>query len=90
MRKEGEKNTEMLEIFGGEMDRLMGVLERILSDGREFLVGPYSMADIMHYPWLVLAQQGGMPWILDRPSVVAWLDRIGRRPAVQEGMNVPS
>lgn len=90
MRKEGEKNAEMLEIFGGEMDRLMGVLERILSDGREFLVGPYSMADIMHYPWLVLAQQAGVPWILDRPSIVAWLDRIGGRPAVQKGMKVPS
>jgi len=89
LQKEGEKNAEMVEIFGAEMDRLMRVVERILSDGRDFLVGPYSIADIMHYPWLVLAQEAKLPWIIERPSVVDWLDRIGQRPAVQEGMSVP-
>lgn len=90
MRKEGEKNHEMLEIFGGEMDRLMGVLDRILDDGRDFLAGAaYSIGDIMHYPWLYLAQKGGLPWILERPRLVQWLDRVGQRPAVQRGMKVP-
>ena len=89
-QKEGEKNTEMIEIFGRELERLMSVLERMLADGRDYLIGPYSIGDIMHYPWLMLAHEAGVPWLLERDSVVAWLERIGQRPAVQAGMAVPS
>ena len=89
LRKPGEKNGEMIEIFGGEMDRLMGVIDRILGDGRDYLVGPYTIADIMHFPWLRIAQVLGVPWISERERVVAWLDRIAERPAVVRGMAVP-
>lgn len=90
LRKEGEKNPEMIEIFQGEMDRLCGVLDRILANGdRDYLAGNYSIGDIMHFPWLQIAQGIGAPWILSRPRLVAWLDRIAARPAVQRGMAVP-
>jgi len=89
LRKEGEKNGEMIGIFGGEMDRLMGVIDRILEDGRDYLVGDYSIGDIMHFPWLRIAQQLGVPWIDGRPRVAAWLDRIAERPAVVRGLAVP-
>ena len=89
LRKEGEKNQEMIEIFGGEMDRLTAVLDRILSDGREYLAGPYSIGDIMHFPWLRIPQQMGIPWIAERERVAAWLDRIAARPAVERGMAIP-
>ena len=90
LRKEGEKNQEMIDIFSGELNRLMGVIERILSDGREYLVGPYSLGDIMHFPWLRIVQNIGSRELLDFPRVVAWLDRIAERPAVERGMAVPS
>ena len=67
----------------------MGVTERILSDGRDFLVGPYSIADIMHYPWILIARNAELPCLNERPLIASWLDRAGQRPAVQEGMNVP-
>jgi len=89
LRKEGEKNAEMIEIFTIEMDRLMGVIDRILSDGRDYLAGDYSIGDIMHFPWLRIAQNLGVPWILERERVAAWLDRIGERPAVIRGLEVP-
>ncbi len=90
VRKEGDKNQEMIEIFGGEMDRLMGVLDRILADGdRDYLCGEYSIGDIMHFPWLRIAQNLGVDWITSRPRIVAWLDRIAERPAVERGMAVP-
>ena len=90
VRKEGEKNNEMIEIFGGEMDRLCGVLDRILArDDRRYLVGDYSIGDIMHFPWLRIVQNLGAEWITSRPRVADWLDRIAARPAVQRGMAVP-
>ncbi len=90
LRKPGEKNLEMIEIFRGEVARLLGVLERILADGRPFLAGPYSIGDIMHYPWLKILLDLGAKEITEQKRVVAWLERIGARPAVALGMAVPS
>lgn len=90
LRKEGEKNQEMIAIFSGELTRLLGVLDRILADDREYLAGPYSIGDIMHFPWLKVVQNLRSPVLLELPRVVAWLDRIAARPAVERGMAVPS
>jgi GST-like protein len=88
-RPEGERNQEMIEIFSGEADRLLGVIDRVLDDGRAYLVGEYSIGDIMHYPWLALVRALKAPMLLERERVLAWVDRIGERPAVQRGMAVP-
>jgi GST-like protein len=89
LRKPGEKNPEMIETFRSEVARLLGVLERILGDGRPYLAGPYSIGDIMHYPWLELMLKLGAKEITEQKRVVAWLGRIGERPAVVRGMRVP-
>ncbi len=89
VRKEGEKNIEMIQIFSGEIKRLMGVIDRILGDGREYLAGPYSIGDIMHYPWLKVLKDLGAREILDFERVSDWLSRIEARPAVAKGMAVP-
>jgi GST-like protein len=89
LRKEGEKNQEMITIFSTEMARLYGVLDRILSDGREYLAGDYSIGDIMHYPWLRFVLNLKAPDLMKLPRVVAWLERIGNRPAVKRGLEVP-
>lgn len=90
LRKEGEKNQEMIQIFSGEVGRLFGVLDRILADGREYLAGDYSIGDIMHYPWLRFPLDLKFPDLIKLPRVVAWLERIAARPAVAKGMKVPS
>jgi GST-like protein len=90
LRKEGEKNAEMIQIFSAEMARLYGVLDRILADGREYLAGDYSIGDIMHYPWLSFPLALEMPELMKLPRLVAWLERIAARPAVVKGMAVPS
>ena len=84
-----ERNQEMIEIFSGEVERLLGVLDRILSDGRPFLAGEYSIGDIMHYGWLHPVLGLKAPVLMALPRVVSWLERIGERPAVQRGMSVP-
>ena len=89
LRKPGEKNQEMIDIFSAEVRRLIGVLARILGDGRPFLAGPYSIGDIMHYPWLRLMLDLGAKDLVEQKRVVSWLERIGARPAVQRGSKVP-
>ncbi len=89
-RPEAERNREMVQIFSDEVKRLIGVLDRILADGRLYLAGEYSIADIMHYPWLQPLQALRAPMLTEQPRVMAWLDRIAARPAVQRGMKVPS
>jgi GSH-dependent disulfide-bond oxidoreductase len=89
LRKEGEKNQEMITIFSTEMARLYGVLDGILSDGRPYLAGDYSIGDIMHYPWLRFVLNLKAPDLMKLPRVVAWLERIGERPAVKRGLEVP-
>ena len=84
-----ERNAEMIEIFATEMGRLLEVLDRILGDDRVYLAGEYSIADIMHYPWLHPVLGLKAPQLMQQPRVVAWLERIGERPAVQRGMAVP-
>ena len=89
LRKEGEKNLEMIQIFSDEMKRLLSVIDRILEDDREYLAGPYSIGDIMHFPWLQIMKNLGSREILDLERVSNWLARIEARPAVQKGMAVP-
>jgi len=89
LRKQGEKNQEMIDIFLGESTRLFGVLDRILADGRDYLAGPYSIGDIMHYPWLKIVLDLKNPALSGRTRVVDWLVRIGDRPAVKRGMEIP-
>ncbi len=89
-RPEAERNQEMIEIFAGEVKRLIEVLDRILSDDRPYLVGEYSIGDIMHYPWLRPAYDLKAPMLLEQKRVVAWLERIAERPAVERGMAVPA
>lgn len=89
-RPEAERNAEMLQIFAGEVDRLIGVIDRILADGRLHLAGEYSIGDIMHYPWLAPLRGLEAPQLMQRERVVAWFDRISERPAVRRGMQVPA
>ena len=84
-----ERNQEMVETFGDEVSRLLGVLDRILADGRPYLAGDYSIGDVMHYPWLQPLHALQAPPLLEHPRVVAWVERCGARPAVQRGMKVP-
>ena len=43
----------------------------------------------MHYPWLSIMLGLKTPELLAQKRVVAWLERIGERPAVQRGLAVP-
>ncbi|MFQ6547566.1 glutathione S-transferase family protein [Aestuariibius sp. 2305UL40-4] len=74
-----------------ESKRLMAVLEKEL-DGKEWVAGDYSIADIAIAPWLraldFYGAKEAVGWS-DHGNVVAYLDRFLERPAVQRGLNIP-
>ncbi len=86
---ESARSPHWIEVFRKETERRVGVLERFLSDSREYLAGEYSIGDIMHYPWLRVPLDLKAPELTRRPRVVAWMERIAARPAVARGMQLP-
>lgn len=70
-----------------ESRRLLSVLDARL-EGREYLCGEYSIADIANFTWA-----SGHAWpgvdITGLHNLKAWIDRIAARPAVVRGMAVP-
>lgn len=83
-----EKIPYAIQRYTTEALRLVGVLENALT-GKEFIAGAYSIADMALYPWLSAMYRLGFDTAA-YPQVVAWLERIGNRPAVQRGMLVPA
>lgn len=74
-----------------EAKRLMAVLEKEL-DGKDWITGQYSIADIAIAPWLRALDFYGTKDLLgwdDHKNLVAYLDRFLERPAVQTGLVTP-
>ncbi|WP_323770465.1 glutathione S-transferase family protein [Antarctobacter sp.] len=74
-----------------EAKRLLNVVETQL-DGRDWIAGDYSIADIAIAPWLRALEFYGTRDVVgwaDHPNAVAYLDRFLARPAVQKGLNTP-
>jgi len=75
------------ERFSKEAKRLYGVLDRRL-DGREFVAGAYSIADMAIWPWISRFEWQQID-LHEFPNVCEWYVRIAERPAVQRGYQVP-
>lgn len=74
-----------------EAKRLLAVLEGAL-EGKEWIAGSFSIADIAIAPWLRALEFYGtrehVGWA-EHKNLVAYLDRFLARPAVQTGLNIP-
>lgn len=70
-----------------ETQRLYGVLDKQL-DGKDFIVGEYSIADMACWPWISRFEWQGVD-LDDFPNVKRWYKAIAERPAVQKGYHVP-
>ncbi len=73
--------------FHAEALRLYGVLDRRL-EGRDFVAGEYSIADIALWPWVARFEWHQID-LGDFPAVRSWYRRILERPAVERGYHVP-
>jgi GSH-dependent disulfide-bond oxidoreductase len=72
--------------YANEYNRCLGVLERRL-EGREFIVGEYSIADMCSWPWVLIAKPLGQS-LDDFPNVARWRKAVMDRPAVRRGVDL--
>ena len=72
--------------YTDEVNRLYGVMNIQLAD-HEFLAGPYSIADMASWPWVILYERMGQD-LNEFPHLKRWVDAIGARPAVIKGKAV--
>ncbi|MDO5657212.1 MAG: glutathione S-transferase N-terminal domain-containing protein [Paracoccus sp. (in: a-proteobacteria)] len=79
------------ERYYAEARRLLGVLDRQL-EGRDWIAGDYSIADIALGPWVRNLETGydatAETGRDEMKNVLRWLDRFLARPAVQRGLVV--
>ncbi|HZG40633.1 MAG TPA: glutathione S-transferase N-terminal domain-containing protein [Nodosilinea sp.] len=81
-----EKIPYAINRYVKETERLYGVLNTQL-EGREFIAGDYSIADMACYPWIVpyQTQQQNLD---DFPHLKRWFEAIQARPAVQQAYEI--
>lgn len=75
-----EKIPYAIERYVKETERLYGVLDDRL-EGRPFIAGDYSIADMACYPWIVPYENQGQR-LEDFPNVARWFAEVRERPAV--------
>jgi GST-like protein len=75
-----EKIPYAIDRYLVETKRLYAVLDRRL-DGRDFIAGDYSIADMACYPWIVPHARQGIA-LETFPNVARWFEAIRQRPAV--------
>tara|TARA_B100000809_G_scaffold265409_1_gene324150 strand:- start:2287 stop:2952 length:666 start_codon:yes stop_codon:yes gene_type:complete len=86
-RYASEKIDYAIGRYQREVRRLYEVLNAQLEE-HEYLAGEYSIADIASYPWVHGHAWSGVS-IEGLGYLESWLLRVGERPAVKRGMEIP-
>jgi len=82
-----EKIPAVIERYHNEVKRLFGVLDKHL-EHNDYLAGDYSIADIANWSWVHIAFWAGVE-LEEFSHLNKWVEKIGKRPAVQKGINIP-
>jgi glutathione S-transferase/GST-like protein len=82
-----EKIQPAIDRYQREVTRLFGVLDRQLA-AHEYIVGDYSIADMALWPWVSGYEWSGVT-VEEFSNLQRWLAKVGARPAVQAGRDVP-
>ncbi len=81
-KPEAERDAEKLRRYQVEMGRVLARVETLL-DGREFLAGGFSLADVAFVPRLLILPQLGIEIEARLKNVTTWAARLRERPSVQ-------
>lgn len=86
LRDRGEPHAN-LDAYRDEVELLYAIMDRRLADA-PYLAGDYSIADVAAYPWVFRHDMQGID-LASFPALADWFARVGARPAVTRGMNIP-
>lgn len=81
-----EKIAYGIDRYTNEVNRLYGVMNKRL-EGREYLAGDYSIADMASFGWIVPHANQGQD-LADFPNLRRWFEAMNARPGVQRGLDV--
>jgi glutathione S-transferase len=81
-KPEAERDMEKTRRYQAEIGRVLARLEGYL-DGREYLAGDFSLADVAFVPRVVLLSQLGVEVDPRLQNVAAWIARLRERPSVR-------
>ncbi|MGH1588354.1 glutathione S-transferase family protein [Methylobacterium phyllosphaerae] len=88
-----EKAPLAIKRFTDEADRLLHVMNKRLGEGPYLAGADYTIADIACYAWTLATTSFLKDPLKDTldgvPNVHSWLARVGERPAVKHGMEIP-
>lgn len=88
----GEVSAEELEAAYAKLEALLDVMEGLLAENGDWIIGRFSLADISVAPYMFrLSALGNARFWSDdnRPHVAGWYRRIRARPAFETAMNWP-
>ena len=81
-----EKQSYAADRYADEYKKCLEVLEYQLT-GRDYIINDYSIADIISWPWVLIAKSMGIS--LDPyPNVIKWRQRLKERDAVRRGVDL--
>lgn len=69
-----------------KIDQFAERAEKQLADGREWLMGPFSIADLETYGWMVSAAELRPSAFEAKPKLAAWMERVANRPSVRAAL----
>jgi glutathione S-transferase len=81
-KPEAERDAEKVRRYQGEVGRVLARLEPQL-DGKEYLVGEFSLADVAFAPRVLILHQLGVEVESRLQNVQAWITRLRERPSVR-------
>lgn len=90
----GFEDKRPLERYVAESKRLLGVLDGRLENKQWLMGDDFTIADLSTFSWvntmITFYEARDLVGYDDLKNVLAWLDRVLARPAVQRGMSLPS
>ena len=69
-----------------KIDQFAERAEKQLADGREWLMGPFSIADLETYGWMASAAALRPGAFEGKPRLAAWMERVANRPSVKRAL----
>jgi len=82
-KPQGEGSEEKIQRYRTEAVRVLELLERRL-EGREYLAGSFSLAEVAFIPRLLILPSLGIEVPGRLKNVLAWIERLKQRPSVKQ------